>query len=82
MKQAMVILWPSFLAAGMAEVLFFTVIDPAELYFLGRQVEFGALATYSIGFLLFWLLAAASSTLTCFLLRSREEINDAPFARR
>ncbi|HEY3076903.1 MAG TPA: hypothetical protein VGJ74_17165 [Burkholderiales bacterium] len=72
MKKAMVVLWSSFLAAGVAEVLFFTVIDPGELFFLGRQVELGPLATYSVGFLLFWLLTAASSALTCFLLRASE----------
>ena len=72
MKQAIVVLWASFLAAGGAEVLFFTVIDPGELYFLGRQVELGPLATYSVGFLLFWLFAAVSSALTCFLLRGSE----------
>jgi hypothetical protein len=81
-KKTIVILWASFLAAGVAEVLFFTVIDPGELFFLGRQVEFGPLATYSIGFLLFWLLSAAASALTCFLLRTTEEMNDVPLARR
>jgi len=81
-KKPIVILWASFLAAGVAEVLFFTLIDPGELYFLGRQVELGPLATYSIGFLLFWLLTATSSAFTCFLLRTSDETNHAPFARR
>jgi len=68
MKVAMVILWPAFLAAGAAEVAFFTVFDPSE---------FGAsrMAAYSAGFLIFWVLAAASSTLTCFLQRGAKEIN-------
>jgi hypothetical protein len=57
----MLILWPSFLAAGMAEVVFFTVFDPSDF-------DAGRLAAYSIGFFLFWALAAASSALTCFLL--------------
>jgi hypothetical protein len=71
MKKAMVILWPAFLAAGVAEVLFFTVFDPSE---------FGAsrLAAYSTGFFLFWALAAGSSALTCFLERSAQEINRCP----
>lgn len=68
MKVAMVILWPAFLAAGVAEILFFTVFDPSE---------FGAsrMAAYSAGFLIFWMLAAASSTLTCFLQRGANEVN-------
>jgi hypothetical protein len=67
MKKWLVILWASFVAAGAAEVLFFTVIDPGQLYFLGREVELGALATYSVGFLFFWLFAAASNALSAFL---------------
>ena len=70
MKPWAVILWASFIAGGLAEVIFFTVIDPAQLYFLGREVELGSLATYSIGFLFFWVFAAASSALSAFLARS------------
>ena len=75
MKRAIWILWPSFLVAGVAEVAFFTVIDPQELYLLGEPVAMGRLGTYSIGFLLFWALAAASSAFTCFLQRSSVDIN-------
>ena len=75
MKKAMWILWPSFVAAGAAEIVFFTVIDPQELYLLGEPVSMGRMATYSIGFLLFWALAAASSAFTCFLQRSSREVN-------
>ena len=56
----MLIVWPSFLAAGVAEVVFFTVFDPDDL-------DMGRLAAYTLGFFLFWLLAAVSSTLTWFL---------------
>ena len=75
MKKAMWILWPSFVVAGVAEVVFFTIIDPQELYLLGEPVTMSRLATYSIGFLLFWALAAASSAFTCFLQRSSREVN-------
>jgi hypothetical protein len=68
MKVAMVILWPEFLAAGLAELLFFTVDVPSEF-------GAGRLAGYSAGFLIFWLLAAASSALTCFLQLGAQEIN-------
>jgi len=71
MKVVMVILWPAFLAAGAAEVVFFTVFDHSE---------FGAsrMAAYSAGFLIFWMLATASSTLTWFLQRSAAEVNRCP----
>ena len=61
------VLWPSFLVAGIAEVLFFTIINPQELYLFGEAVDFSPIATYSIGFFAFWLVCAASSLLTIFL---------------
>jgi hypothetical protein len=67
----MVILWPAFLAAGAAEVAFFTLVDPSDF-------DIGRMTGYSIAFFLFWTLAAASSTLTCFLQRSRDEVNRCP----
>lgn len=82
MKRWAVMLWSSFLAGGVAEVLFFTVIDPGQLYFLGYEVELGPLATYSVGFLFFWLLALASSALSLFLLMDEEEVNRDAVARR
>lgn len=78
MKKAMWILWPSFVVGGVAEVLFFTVIDPQELYLLGEPVDMSRIAVYSTGFLLFWALAAASSAFTCFLQRGASEINPRP----
>ncbi len=75
MRRLMWILWPSFIVAGVAEVVFFTVIDPQELYLLGEPVTMSRLGTYSVGFLLFWALAAASSAFTCFLQRSSREVN-------
>jgi len=38
------VLWPSFLVAGIAEGLFFTVIDPQELYLFGEPVHLSKIA--------------------------------------
>lgn len=69
------ILWPSFLVAGIVEMLFFTVINPQDLYLFGEPVHFSALTTYSIGFFAFWGICAASSLATCFFQRSGRDIN-------
>lgn len=69
------VLWPSFLVGGIAEGLFFTVINPRELYLFGEPVEFSLIATYSIGFFCFWGICAASSLTTSYLLRSADQIN-------
>lgn len=69
------ILWPSFIVGGVAEAVFFTLIDPQELYLLGEPVRWSPTAVYSTGFFLFWLVAAASSAFTCFLQRSATDVN-------
>jgi hypothetical protein len=75
MNRIYYILWPSFLVAGIAEIAFFTIINPQELYLFGRPVDFSSLATYSFGFLAFWAICAASSYATCFFQRSGRDIN-------
>jgi len=55
------ILWPSFIVAGMAEAVFFTIVDPGELMLFGNPVELGKTAVYSLGFFAFWAATAGSS---------------------
>lgn len=62
-----VVSWPSFLVAALAEAIFFSVINPQELYLFGERVSFSPVATYSIGFFAFWAVAGASSLLTAWL---------------
>ncbi len=75
MRSLMWILWPSFVVAGIAVGIFFTVIDPQELYLFGEAVHLSKIATYSIGFFGFWAVCASSSFMTCFLQRSAAEVN-------
>lgn len=75
MWRVMWVLWPSFVVAGIAEGIFFTVIDPQELYLFGEEVHLSKTATYSIGFFCFWAVCASSSFMTCFLQRSAAEVN-------
>jgi hypothetical protein len=77
-KRLIWILWPSFIVAGAAEALFFTIFDPSDLRFFGEPLEASRTAIYSIGFFLFWGFAATSSALTCFFQRSSAEINRCP----
>jgi hypothetical protein len=72
MKKAIWILWPSFVAGGVATILAFTALDPEELGFAGRN------AAYSVGFFFFWAVAAGSSAFTCFLQRRADEVNRCP----
>lgn len=71
MRSMIWVLWPSFVAAAIAEFVFFAVADPQQLYWMGEPVKFTASGTYSIGFLFFWLICAGSSVLTYLLLPPR-----------
>ena len=66
MRKAIAILWPSFLFGGLGTVLFFSLLDPVDLFFVG-PLELSRKAGYTLGFFFFWALAAGSSWLTCFL---------------
>ncbi len=63
-RLLMVVLWPSFLVAIVAEGAFFSVFDPA---FLTEDGSLSPLAVYTIGFFFFWASCALASLLTCWL---------------
>ncbi|MBI4196152.1 MAG: hypothetical protein HY526_13860 [Betaproteobacteria bacterium] len=75
MKRAIWILWPSFIVGGAAEAVFFTLFDPMDLHVFGAPIALSRTGVYTIGFFLFWLVAAVSSGFTCFLQKSPAEIN-------
>jgi len=68
MKYVIWVFWPAFIAAGIAETIFFTMIDPEQLYLFGQRVEWSLTATYSTGFLLFWLVCIGSSLMTYLMM--------------
>ena len=69
------VLWPSFLLAGMADGVFFTVFDPLEVLLCIGQPPFSRVAAYSIGFFGFWALGIAASASTLYFLRPGESFN-------
>ena len=68
MRHIIWIFWPAFIAAGIAEMIFFTMIDPHQLYLFGKVIEWPPVATYSTGFLLFWLVCIGSSLMTYVMM--------------
>jgi hypothetical protein len=69
------ILWPSFLVAGMAEGLLFTVVHPQELLFFGHHPDISDEGVYTIGFFVIWIFCAVSSALTAYILPGIEASN-------
>ncbi|WP_424247279.1 hypothetical protein [Castellaniella sp.] len=57
------ILWPSFLMAGATSAVVFALVDPLDVMFLG-YLQAGRLTVYTMGFFIFWIMAALSSALT------------------
>ena len=68
-SMLMVVLWPAFLMACVATGLFFSLVDPMELFILDERVHVHILGAYTIGFFVFWILGILSSGLTVSLLQ-------------
>ena len=58
------VVWPAFLAAIAAEIVFFAIFDPLDF---NIRLQLSREAVYTFGFVAFWLLGALSSLLTLFL---------------
>lgn len=73
-QRMVAILWPSFIMAGIATVLFTTAFDPAVTF---AEYDISRLGAYSICFFVFWLFGAATSAATCFFLKPCQAISKA-----
>lgn len=69
------ILWPSFVTAALGEIVFFALVDPQELYLMGKPVDWSPIAVYSVGFLMFWALTALTAALCFFFQKPASDIN-------
>lgn len=65
-QKIIAVLWPSFLTAGVATILFFTFFDPQLLMAVAGYEQISRLGSYTIGFFLFWLLTSCTCVLTCY----------------
>lgn len=75
MQRLIQILWPSFLVAGLADLVFISLLDPLQLMYRGVPPVDHSIGVYSAGFFVFWLLGIASSALTCYFQRSADQVN-------
>lgn len=71
-RLLMLILWTSFLMAGVASAIVFALIDPLDVAIFGYfRPERNML--YAAGFFFFWLIAALSSLLTLVMLPTEKD---------
>lgn len=66
------VLWPSFLAACGASLLFFAAVDPLLLRDAGPRIFAGIEreSGYALGFAFFWATGALASALSVYLIRT------------
>jgi hypothetical protein len=69
-QLAISLLWPSFIVAIIASGAFFSAFNPRELVPFNLDIDISPIAAYSVGFLLFWLLAFLSSFGTLYFTLS------------
>jgi len=68
-QQIISVMWPSFLTASAATIIFFTMFDPTDLGIIGGFPDLTRMGGYTIGFFCFWLLTSISCALTCYFRR-------------
>jgi len=75
-ERVMAVLWPSFLMAGVMEMLVFAFVDPTQLrLFGGSALDWSPTAVYTVAFFLFWGVIASAAGLTGLLELGAEELN-------
>ena len=67
-ERAMLVAWPGFIAALVAEFVFFAAFDPLDF---NERLALSRQAVYTIGFVGFWLLGSLSSGITLLLATRR-----------
>ena len=70
-QRVSAVLWPSFLLAGLATVVFFALLDPFAMIEYHGEAPLSRTAAYSLGFFAFWLLTSATSLATLYFLSAR-----------
>lgn len=65
-----VVLWASFLVAGVGTTFCFAFVAPSELVTGAGDTAREHLGVYTLGFFGLWLLAALASSLSLFLYRA------------
>lgn len=76
-RRVMAVVWPSFLMAGVLEMLVFSVLDPQELRWFGAApVELSTQAVYTLAFVVFWAVLMLSASLSLLLMQLPEHESD------
>jgi len=68
MRTALIVVWPSFLVAGVLAMLVFSAVQPGDMHGLGGLLtQMSPIGVYTIAFFAFWIVAAAGMALALAL---------------
>lgn len=76
LRTAVLILWPSFLAACLLEGVVFAMVDPSELHWPGLVPQPSRQGVYTVAFFVFWLITIACSSLVLWLAKTERQVNE------
>lgn len=74
-QRIMWIVWPSFMMAGVLEILVFAMVNPQDLHWFGQAVQLSNQGMYTVAFFAFWFVTMLSSALTALLAIPSLEVN-------
>jgi hypothetical protein len=74
-QRIIAVLWPSFLTAGVAMIIFYWIFSPGEVFPELYASGVGNMAFYSVTFLFLWLTCLVSCLLSCYFLRPCNRCN-------
>ncbi len=74
-RSIMLVLWPSFLLAGVASAVVFAFIDPLDVAIFG-YIRPEREWLYAFGFFFFWFVTALSSLLTMLMQPDKSSQTD------
>jgi hypothetical protein len=63
------VLWPSFLTAVGATIVFFSLFSPVELAGLLGRPQFPAIGGYTLGFFFFWVTAGIACQISRYFCK-------------
>jgi hypothetical protein len=73
-RHLLLVVWPSFLVAGLIEMLVFSAARPEDMKgFGGALAEMSPTGVYTLAFLIFWTICAAGTVLTLMLAAPTSE---------
>jgi len=73
-QRIVAVLWPAFIMAGIATIIFTTAFDPSVLFV---ELDISRLGFYTITFFVFWIFGISTAAATCYFLKPCEAINKA-----